>query len=209
MKRESVARRHRRLRRSKPGGKLGGKSYAIFKYVAAHGNSHSCSTTAAATHIRAGSPRHLALGEGTYKSTCAVSLRVLIAHLLTSAKQAKHLYRRWRQSFGLIPARGRCMCCLQCSTRNGCPTTPRSFQLSAWLPSTSISTPFVYGFTNTSSSSGSGSVINARLARCDGGTQHVLRAAAYLTAKGLAAKNPPSALQPLPWRGPRTRPVWF
>jgi hypothetical protein len=42
-----------------------------------------------------------------------------------------------------------------------CTTTPRSFQLSAWLPSTSISAPFVYGFTNASSSSSSGSVMPA------------------------------------------------
>jgi hypothetical protein len=29
-----------------------------------------------------------------------------------------------------------------------CTTTPRSFQLSAWLPSTFVGTPFVYGFTD-------------------------------------------------------------
>jgi hypothetical protein len=40
-------------------------------------------------------------------------------------------------------------------------TTPRSFQLPAWLPSTSISTPFVHGFTNASSSNSSGSVMLA------------------------------------------------
>jgi hypothetical protein len=44
-----------------------------------------------------------------------------------------------------------------------CTTAPRSFQLSAWLPSTSISTFFVYGFTYASSSNSSGSVKKAYL----------------------------------------------